>query len=76
MKQNNISTVIFVDQVSRLLMRPVPFARKSGCLNICLHNEVRVVSNIVCINHKDSYMLLSSLRMKNSNRKYKLRTGL
>ena len=28
------------NQVSRLSMRSAPLARKSGCLHICLHNEV------------------------------------
>ena len=36
----------FFNQVSRLSMRSAPFARKSGCLHIYLHNEVRVLSNI------------------------------
>ena len=44
-KLNNISTVV-ANQVSRLSMRSAPFARKSGCLHICLDNAVRVVSNI------------------------------
>ena len=35
-----------VNQVSRLSMRSAPFAKKSGCLHICLHNEVRFLSNI------------------------------
>ena len=69
-------------------MRSSPFARKSGCLHICLHNEDRVLSNIlsyvVCINHKDTFLsdnklcaqwIIEFKDEKKSNRKYKFRPG-
>ena len=54
-KQNNISTVNFVNQVSRLSMRSSAFARKSGCLHIGLHMFYLISYHIcVCINHTDT----------------------
>ena len=55
-KLNNISKVILL--IKFLSMRSTPFARKSGCLHICLQNEVcfYLISNhnFVWINHKDT----------------------
>ena len=73
----------FVNQVSRLSMRSAPSARKSGCLHICLHNEEYLIT-FLCVSIirirfnpiiSDVHKELSSLRMKHSNRKYKLSTG-
>ena len=84
-KQKNISTVILLIKfLVYQCMRSAPFARMSGCL----HNEVRVLSYLItflCVSIKrirfdlirnDVRKKLSKLRMKNPNRKYKLRTGL
>ena len=64
-------------------MGSTPFARKKLCFHICLHNEVRYLSNIynhifVYINHNDTIYSdnkLSAQRMieftnENSNQKY------
>ena len=69
---------------------PAPFARKSRCLHFCLHNEVRVLSNILSHSYaypsvgyflyidiiSDVHKDLSSVRMENWNRKYKSKANL
>ena len=65
--------------------RSAPFARKLRCFHFCLHNAVRVLSNIqthfcafqlfFILLLSDVHKDLSFLRMKNWNQKYKSRTS-